>query len=285
MVDACPPDAERRYRLRAFFPRSVLNWRETRFYGRYGEVELHLLKFLCRRDADAIDVGAGEGTCVHYLRPHARRVVVYEPLPRSARALRAKFGRQVSVEALALSDRAGTAELRVPVVDGVVVDGCATVSSQTYAHYPSYQSIDVPMGRLDDVYRGRVGVMTICVEGHEQAVLDGAIETMRRNRPRLLVQIDERLSPGGLDRARAYFTELGYPGYFVHNHVLKPLERFSLRHMQHLGNVPDLIAPFPARERFGRYIYNFLFLPAEEPASTLHRIVGQLEKLRGRPVA
>ena len=53
----------------------LLNWREARFYGRFGEVELHLLEFLCRRDQDAIDVGANDGSYVHYLRRHARRVI------------------------------------------------------------------------------------------------------------------------------------------------------------------------------------------------------------------
>ncbi len=42
----------------------VLNWREARFYAKYGEVELHLLDLLCRRDRDAIDVGANDGSYV-----------------------------------------------------------------------------------------------------------------------------------------------------------------------------------------------------------------------------
>jgi FkbM family methyltransferase len=271
--------------LCALLPRSIRNWRESRFFGRYGEVELRLLRFLCRHDADAIDVGADEGTYVHYMRPHVRRVIAYEPLPRSTEALRAKFRQGVQVEALALSDRRGTVELRVPVVSGVVIDGCATVSPYAAATYPDCRSIDVPADLLDDVYRGRVGIMKISVEGHEQAVLDGALETIRRDRPRLVVRIDERLSPGGLDRARTYFSALGYTGHFVHNHVLKPLERFSIQHMQHSGNVPDLVAPLHARERFGRYVYNFIFLPAEEPESTLQQMGRHLEKMRIRSAA
>jgi hypothetical protein len=98
-----------------------------------------------------------------------------------------------------------------------------------------------------------------------------------------VVRIDERLSPSGIGRASAYFSMLGYTGHFVHNNMLKPLERFSVRHMQHSGNVPDLMAPLQARERFGRYVYNFIFLPKEEPARTLHDIARHLEKLRSRP--
>jgi FkbM family methyltransferase len=257
----------------------VLNWREARFYGRYGEVELHLLEFLCRRDQDAIDVGANDGCYVHYLRRHARQVIAFEPMPSLARMLRRKFRRGVVVESMALSDTAGTVSLRMPVVDGVVVTGCSTVSSAASATYPAHRAIEVPMDRLDSVYGGEVGFIKIDVEGHEQAVLDGAIETIRRCRPRMLVEVDERLAPGGLARAKAYFRDLGYLGYSVEAGRLEPIERFSTERLQNPANLPDLTAPLQQRKRFGRYIYNFIFLPPGEPTETLHRLTDRLCQL------
>ena len=256
---------EARQRVRSLLPQSVLNWREARFYGRHGEVELHLLEFLCRRDQDAIDVGANDGCYVHYLRRHARQVIAFEPMPSLARMLRRKFRRGVVVESMALSDTAGTVSLRMPVVDGVVVTGCSTVSSAASATYPAHRAIEVPMDRLDSVYGGEVGFIKIDVEGHEQAVLDGAIETIRRCRPRMLVEVDERLAPGGLARAKAYFRDLGYLGYYVEAGRLEPIERFSTERLQNPANLPDLTASLQQRERFGRYIYNFIFLQASRP--------------------
>lgn len=270
---------ETRQALRALCPQSLLNWREARFYGRYGEVELHLLEFLCRREADALDVGANDGSYVHYLRRHARRVLAYEPMPQLVRALRGKFPRDVVIEPIALSDRVGTVELHMPVVDGVVVTGCSTIAPDAAATYPAHRAIEVPMDRLDNVYRGQTGFIKIDVEGHEQAVLDGAVQTIRRCKPRMLVEIDERLSPGGLARARAYFERLGYRGYFVHAGRLEAIERFSIARMQQPSNLPDLTAPLQQRERFGSYIYNFIFLPPDEPAGTLHRISDRLASL------
>lgn len=270
---------ETRQALRALCPQSLLNWREARFYGRYGEVELHLLEFLCRREADALDVGANDGSYVHYLRRHARRVLAYEPMPQLVRTLRGKFPRDVVIEPIALSDRVGTVELHMPVVDGVVVTGCSTIAPDAAATYPAHRAIEVPMDRLDNVYRGRAGFIKIDVEGHEQAVLDGAVQTIRRCKPRMLVEIDERLSPGGLARARAYFERLGYRGYFVHAGRLEAIERFSIARMQQPSNLPDLTAPLQQRARFGSYIYNFIFLPPDEPAGTLHRISDRLAAL------
>jgi FkbM family methyltransferase len=279
MVDVAGSYGGARHALRALMPQPILNWREARFYGRYGEVELHLLEFLCRRNADAIDVGANDGSYVHYLRRYARHVFAYEPMPSLVDALREKFPRRVTVEAMALSDRSGTVELRSPVVNGVVITGCSTISDEAAATYPGLRAIEVPMQRLDDVYRGNVGFIKIDVEGHEQAVLDGAVETIRRCRPRILVEIDDRMSPGGLERAHGYFTDLGYRGFFVHDGHIKPIERFSIDRMQHPANLPDLTAPLQARQRFGRYIYNFIFLPSQEPELTMWKMSERLHKL------
>src|SRR4030081_2090800 len=118
---------EARQALRSLCPQALLNWREARYYGRYGEVELHLLEFLCRRNLDAIDVGANDGSYVHYLRRYARHVVAFEPMPVLARTLGQKFRRGVTIEQIALSDSAGTVSLHMPVVDGIMVTGCSTV--------------------------------------------------------------------------------------------------------------------------------------------------------------
>jgi FkbM family methyltransferase len=279
MVDVGSPYGGARQMLRSRCPQSLLNWREARFYGRHGEVELHLLEFLCRGDADAIDVGANDGSYVHYMRHYSRHVFAYEPMPSLADSLRQKFPRGVTIEGIALSDKVGTTELRMPVVDGVVVTGCSTVSLNASATYPGYQGIEVPMDRLDNVYRGHAAIIKIDVEGHEMAVLDGAVETIRRCQPRLLVELLETLAPGCVEQAQAYFDRLGYRGYFVHEREIKPIERFSVAEIQNLANLPDLTAPLEARQRFGRFIYNFIFLPPQEPDLTLWRMKERLRDL------
>lgn len=268
-----------RQALRSLCPQALLNWREARFYGRYGEVELHLLEFLCRRDRDAIDVGANDGSYVHYLRRHARRVIAFEPMPSLADALGAKFRDGVDIRPVALSDRDGTVELHMPVVAGVTVTGCSTVSPTASATYPDHRAIEVPMATLDGSYEGDAGFIKIDVEGHEQAVLDGAMQTIRRCQPRMLVEIDERLSPGGLGRARAYFRELDYRGYFVKAGRIEPIGLFSPDLLQNPADLPDLTAPLQQRQRFGRYIYNFIFLPRDEPIETLRRMSNRLSEL------
>jgi len=104
------------------------------------------------------------------------------------------------------------------------------------------------------------------------------LDTIRRCRPRLLVEVEERLSPGGLAPAKAYFRDLGYQGHFVWQGRLQPIDQ-SIEQMQNPANLPTLTAPLAQRERFGRYVYNLIFLPPGEPAETLHRLSDRLSRL------
>ena len=250
--------SDARQALRALCPQPLLNWREARFYGRYGEVELHLLEFLCSRDKDAIDVGANDGSYVHFLRRHARRVIAFEPLPGRADALRRKFRRGVSVEAMALSDSVGTVALREAAAGGVAI-------------------IAAPKVTLDSVYDGNVGFIRVDVAGHAQAVLDGATRTIDRCRPRVMIRIEERLSPGALALVTAYFKPFDYQGFFVHAGFIEPIALFSPEIMQNARDLPT--GPLPERPRFGRYMRNFIFLPREEPIETRHRMTRRLSQL------
>ena len=148
---------ESRQALRSFCPQAVLNWREARFYARYGEVELHLLEFLCRRDQDAIDVGANDGSYVHYLRP-----------PRATgRRLRtdAGFRWYVAPQVPTRCRRPGPGAVghrrhgQAPHTDrrrrggGGLLDHLVGRISRLSGH----RTVEVPMNRLDSIYRRRCG--------------------------------------------------------------------------------------------------------------------------------
>lgn len=265
--------------VRALLPQGVLNWREARYYGRYGEIEMHLVDLLCRRGEDAIDVGANFGGYVHFMQRHARRVIAFEPVPEFVRVLRAKFGDNVVVEPIALSNRVGEAMLYIPVISGVKVGGCSSLSSVAAAGYATRDVIRARVARLDDSYAGTVGFIKVDVEGHEQAVLEGAVETIRRCQPRLLIEIEERHSPGGTVRVSALLGELGYNGYYVHAGKLHDIEDFSVGRLQTPSRLPDMTATLHGRCPLDDYVYNFIFLPAGEPAATVTQIRKRLAHL------
>lgn len=265
--------------IRSILPQPVLNWREVQFYEKYGEIELHLLEFLCDPMRDSIDIGANEGCYIHFLKRWSRRIYAFEPLPTLAALLRRKFPTGVVLKEVALSRAPGTLELRVPVMDGRMVTGCSTISQEAASFYPAHRAIAVPVDTLDNVYSGHAGFIKIDVEGHEEAVLEGAKNTIARCRPTVLVEVVEHLSNGGVGRVGEFFRALGYRGYFAYRRDLLPVEQFDRAAMQSMETHPDLLADLDVRDRSNSFAHNFIFLPPGEPPVTVTRIREKLARL------
>jgi FkbM family methyltransferase len=265
--------------VKSALPQWVRNWREAQYYLKYGEIEIHFLESLCTIDKDSIDVGAHDGCYVHFLRKFSRHVYAFEPIPWMAADLEKKFPHHVTVRPEALSRADGTATLHMPVVDGHFVPGCSTISEAAFSVYGGSKDISVPVRTLDGVYAGDVGFIKIDVEGHEIEVLDGARETIERCRPNLLVEVVERLSPDGVRTVTGFFQQRGYQGYFFHRWDLRPVSEFDVASMQREEDYPDLTATLDTRERAPRFIYNFIYLPAERSGSVLPRLKERIAQM------
>lgn len=268
-------DREIKSLIKSISPKPVLRWREARYFRRYGELELGLVAPLCQADRDSIDAGANLGAYVHFMRRYSRLVLAFEPVPWLAEELSRKFSSRVVVRVLALSDSNGTAILHIPVArSGRPDPGLSALNRRCDSvGLPSIE-LEVTTSRLDDVYAGDLGFLKIDVEGHEQAVLDGAARTIERCRPTVLVEIEERFAPDGVGRARRFFDLLDYQGYFVDHGCLKEIQNFDARSMQRQEDIAAF-AVGTERRNFPRYINNFIFIP--KPKS--RGIVVELQKL------
>ena len=105
------------------------------------------------------------------------------------------------------------------------------------------------------------------------------MHTIRRCRPRLLVRIDDQRLESALAFARAYFGRLGCTGHFVRQGRLEPMASFCRARVQYPAAVSDLAAPLNDGKCFGAPVYNFIFLPPDEPVSTIRRISDRLAAL------
>ena len=266
--------------LNIVLPWPMVAWCERLYFAQFGEIELCMVKHLCRPDQDSIDVGANVGTYLHAMTRHSERVYAFEPVPWLAQLLPKKFGRKIVVENVALSHETSTALLHIPVIDGTPVTGLSTLSDDLAAKTALCRDIAVETRPLDEVYSGNVGFIKIDVEGHEHSVLQGARRTIERCRPRVLIEAEERHAPGSVRRIQAFFRRFGYRGYFVFHHQLAPIECFDPARMQRSEDIADYTLGVP-RARFQRYINNFLFLPREEPSTTLAQLDAALTKRAG----
>jgi FkbM family methyltransferase len=141
-----------------------------------------LLAFTLSPDSNCIDVGCHRGEVLREmvrLAPRGRHIA-YEPVPASFDALAAEFP-DVDLRQAALSDAAGESTFTY-VVDEPSFSG---LRRRDYAGERRLEELTVRTERLDDALpEGYVPrFMKVDVEGAEQLVFEGALETLRRHRP------------------------------------------------------------------------------------------------------
>ncbi|MEW6488312.1 MAG: FkbM family methyltransferase [Thermodesulfobacteriota bacterium] len=218
------------------------------------EPELRLLPSLVRPGSRAIDVGANVGFYSYVLSGLCASVEAFEPLPECALVLEAFGAPNVRVHRVGLSATAGTLTLRVPRRGGVA----SPLSASFSVDYEGTQDLhELPVLRLDDFGFRDVSFVKIDVEGHELEVLEGGRETIPRERPVLLVEVEQRHHRRPIAEVFREILGLGgYEGSFLWRGALRPLEDF--RYEIHQGPFLEEVA------RGGRakgYVNNFVFRP------------------------
>ena len=219
---------------------------------RRGEAELRILPFLVDPTLIAVDAGANKGVYTYWLERLSRHVHAYEPNPKMFNVLKRGAGRKATLHHAALSDRAGEFALRIPKTGkGRYSNQGASLNHDKVGD--SYGEVMVETRRLDDENLGKIGFIKIDVEGHEMAVLDGALETIQRDRPTLLIEMEQQHTGRAIEDDIKRVTDLGYRMLWLHQGVLNGGERFD-------GDAHHRAAA--SRED---YVFNFIFVP-KEPA-------------------
>ena len=191
---------------------------------RWGDPYIRLVASLADRQRLAVDVGAHLGDYTFFMRRHAAGCVAFECNPALADHLRRRFGRSVDIRSEAVSDRAGATVLRIPT-DQASGLGRATIEpNNPLAEFADCRPVSVRTARLDDVLERPVGLIKIDVEGHELAVLRGAMRILERDRPNLIIELEERHAPGCVAEAFAFLGRLNYRGARLQNGRLVPIQ-------------------------------------------------------------
>lgn len=181
------------------------------------EPELARLSSYAPRGGTAVDIGAWYGPWTRGLRRIADRVVAVEPAAELARCVAAAYPDVRVVEAVA-SDHAGTAELFLP--------SSGPASGTSSVEHGTGSSVTVARVTLDELELRDVRFVKLDVEGHELPALRGAERTVRRDRPLLLVELEERIQP--VEPVLDLLAGWGYRPYVMPADRWLPLDDFDL---------------------------------------------------------
>jgi FkbM family methyltransferase len=199
---------------RRAIPLEILN------FGSFEPGETKLLESLTPEDGVVADVGANIGWYSLHLARKAKRgeVLAFEPMPETAAHLRKNLERNnvrnVIVHEIALSDHTGEQTFYYqPESTGAssAVDILAGGSAMT---------VPVHVLRMDDVCANteRLDLIKCDVEGGELGMLRGAVETIRRTRPVLFLELLRKWSAKfnyHPNEAIELLSELGYLAHEV----------------------------------------------------------------------
>ncbi|GIJ21959.1 FkbM family methyltransferase [Micromonospora lutea] len=237
--------------LAALLPARLLAGAIRSAYPRV-EPELARLADFVPTGGTAVDVGAWYGPWTARLLRRADRVVAVEPTTALAGQLRAAFPDVEVVEA-AVSDHEGTATLYLP--EGGAIVGTSSLEDATQGPAVSVRRITLDSLDLTDVR-----FVKLDIEGHELPALRGAERTVRRDRPVLLIEVEERIQP--VEPLLDLLTGWGYRGYVLPDRTWVPLADFDLgRHQREAiarvgqGFARRVVWPRP------RYVNSVLFRP------------------------
>lgn len=249
-------------RLDRLMPRTWLALRIARRDPKL-DPEYWLVPDFCDRDHIAVDIGANRGEYSYWMARHARSVVAFEPNTDLWPSLARLAGRKVRLEGAALSRVPGQAAFRyVESNTGVATVEPSNVLSMVEDRATVRQRA-VELRTLDSYSLDEISFIKIDVEGHEEAVIEGARETLRRSRPVLLIESEDRHNPGAPMRLASLMASLDYAGFFLRAGKLTGIAAITARERD-AANVGT-----------GDYVYNYLFIPVER--------ADLIAELAGRP--
>ena len=222
------------------------------------------------RSGIVVDAGAHDGRLTLPLAglPDTH-VVAFEPLPAAfarLRAATAAIADRVTLRPEALSDRAGCITLAVPRVGGAPQEEWASIAKDYDAirrDDPRVEAIDrwtVPTIALDSLRLTGVTAIKIDVEGAEEELLLGALDTLRRCGPVLSIEIEERHRPGSTKAVPDLLRPLGYRGFFEFYGDWRPIETLDIETMQKGSPSPA------AFEVSHPYVFGFYFVMPDRVA-------------------
>jgi len=218
-------------------------WRERR----KGEKEIIIIPDLLVNCNRAIDIGANVGVWSYWLSKHAKKVESFEPNPKIFNVLKNIKIKNVNTYNIALSNKSGSVDLLIP-------KGSKGFSNQGASLSPikaqgEYKSISVEAKCLDEYNFLDVNFIKIDVEGHEHEVIEGAQETIKKFKPTMVIEMEEKHNQIPIEDQISSVEKLGYRCCVLINEKIIKINEIDLDKFHRNPTNKD------------SYLFNFIFYP------------------------
>ncbi len=222
-----------------FFPQSyLLKKRLERSIKNNDEEEIKLVKSFITPNTDSIDVGVYRGVYSYEMSKYSKLVHAFEPNPilfdNIEKDLK-KIIKNIKFYNNALSDKDELMSLKIPIRN-------KNYNKENYEEYfqmgrasihikndiDEFESFNIKSKKLDSFnFTNRISFIKIDVEGHETEVIKGSENTIKRNKPTLLVEIEEQYTQKKVADTLRYINSLGYNSFYFKDNRLNETSTLS----------------------------------------------------------
>ena len=215
-----------------FSQKYLLKKRLERALDNNYEEELKIIDKLQDKSKYAIDVGVYRGVYSYKLSQHFKHVYSFEANPILFKYLNNFLNKiipNMTLYNFALSNKNNTANLKIPLrsksffknnIEEIYQLGAASIHDNN--NIKKFHEVKVVTKKLDDMnIKDKIGFIKIDVEGHEKNVIMGSKKLIKKNKPILLVEIEERHTNNPIDSTIKFINSLGYNCYYFNNKQIK----------------------------------------------------------------
>ncbi len=227
-----------------------LRFRAGKYKNRNDRGGIAYIESVIKKGQTVFDIGAHKAGYLYFMVKRVGRqgkVFAFEPqsaLYRYIQKIKALFRwDHVTIEHLALSDSAGAVTLYIPTnkVSKGSSPGATIVEKKDRGDTGITETV---MTETLDTYciqrQIKPDFLKIDVEGNELRIFRGGAETLKKYKPRVLVEIEARhVGQEKVLETVEFMETLGYKGYFIHGLQRIPFSEFSFDKYQHTGDMKN----------------------------------------------
>tara|TARA_Y100000287_G_C14190883_1_gene340125 strand:+ start:33 stop:587 length:555 start_codon:yes stop_codon:yes gene_type:complete len=177
----------------------------------------------------------------------SKKVYAFEPNPYPLKHLKYVVDRNVEIVPIAIGNKDGIEKLRIPKTRKGWTSNGASIAKIDIREGIEYS---VEIRKIDTLNIQNIGLIKIDVEGFELDVLKGAINTIKNQKPNLIIE-NEIVHNQNPDEIFQFMSDIGYKIFYVNNNLqlVEKEESFDFKKNQ--------IDP---QNKNYNYIQNFIFI-------------------------
>ncbi len=216
-------------------------------YAKTRSPELNIIHKLVKKNKVSLDVGANLGLYTFFMAKSSKKVYAFEPNPYPLRYLKNLADKNVEIMPVAVGNTNKKVQLKIPKRKKGWSSNGATLGDIDLVNGINYL---VQCYKIDTLNIKNIGLIKIDVEGFENQVIKGAINTIKNQRPNLIIE-NEWVNNENPQELFKIMTDLDYEVFYCDNK----------NQLQKIGKYFDFkTKQRNPKKKDNNYVQNFIFI-------------------------